>query len=52
MREREGNLFGHPLIIHLPCEAQGALYYSIISSVLAGGLANLQWTLCLTDAKV
>ena len=51
-RDDEGKLFGHPVITHLPCEASGSLYYNAVSSLLPEPLAKLQWSLCLTDAKV
>ena len=52
MRDSDGSLFGHPVILHLPCQAQGALYYKAIASLLPECLTNAQWALCLTDAKV
>lgn len=52
MRDSGGSLFGHPVMLHLPCQAQGALYYKTIASLLPECLANAQWSLCLTDAKV
>ena len=52
LRDSEGHLFGHPLILHLPLEAHGSLYYKTVSSLLPEPLAHLQWTLCFTEAKV
>ena len=52
MRDSEGGLFGHPVMLHLPSQAQGALYYKTIASLLPECLANAQWALCFTDAKV
>jgi hypothetical protein len=52
MRDSDGSLFGHPVMLHLPCQSQGALYYKIIASLLPECLANAHWALCLTDAKV
>ena len=52
LRDSEGRPFGHPLITQLPLEAHGSLYYKTVSSLLPESLANLQWTLCFTEAKV
>lgn len=52
MRDKEGKLFGHPVIAYLPCEANGAFFYKTVSTFLPENLINLQWSICLTDAKV
>ena len=52
MRDSDGRLFGHPVMLHLPCQAHGALYYKTVASLLPKCLTNAQWALCLTDDKV